>query len=31
LISGEHRQGVPKSWAHIHERVRMRAEGKRAH
>lgn len=28
LIQDEHRQGVGKGWAHIHDRVRERAEGK---
>jgi len=30
LISEEHRQGVRKGWAHIHDCVRKRAEGKRS-
>ena len=31
LIADEHRQGVVKGWTHIHERIRVRAEGKRVH
>src|SRR3984893_3568636 len=27
LIADEHRQGVVKGWTHIHERIRVRAEG----
>jgi hypothetical protein len=29
LIAEDHKSGVNKGWAHIHERVRRRAEGKR--
>ena len=31
LIQQEHREGVVKGWAYIHERVRRRAEGERPH
>ena len=31
LIADEHRQGMVKGWTHIHERIRVRAEGKRVH
>jgi hypothetical protein len=30
LIQDQHRAGVTKGWAHMHERVRARAEGKRS-
>jgi uncharacterized protein YndB with AHSA1/START domain len=29
LVQEDHKTGVAKGWAHIHERVRRRAEGKR--
>ena len=31
LVTDEHRQGLVKGWTHIHERIRVRAEGKRVH
>lgn len=31
VIQDDHRQGFPKGWAHIHERIRVLAEGKRMH
>jgi hypothetical protein len=31
VIQDDHRQGFPKGWGHIHERIRVLAEGKRMH